>query len=143
MSDIKETPAELLAAQFIPFMFVKHTAPRAELHNALSKGIQRLVDDECYKVREEEREKKTSFWETLVAFTIEVSNDQNKYAFLYHRLGAGYKGIIAEMIQWATDFEIVFAGADWTTVDWYDVIDTYVEETLEEYAYDKEEKYTL
>jgi hypothetical protein len=89
------------------------------------------------------KEKEVSFRETLVALTIEVSNDHNRYAFLYHRLEAGYSGVISELINWATEFEKMFEGTDWDVTDWYDAIDAYVEESLEELGYDKEETYEV
>lgn len=97
----------------------------------------------CEEFCEIPKAKEVSFRNTLAALTLNLAHDHNAYAFLYHRLGAGYMGVIGEMVHWATEFEAIFANTDWDAVDWYDTLDAYQDETLEEYGYNKEEKYDL
>lgn len=54
MAKVKITTgdAKQLAAQYLPFMFTKHTCTREDMLNALSNDIQRLVDNGKDKIIE-------------------------------------------------------------------------------------------
>jgi hypothetical protein len=83
-----------------------------------------------------------SFAETLAALTIECSNNQNAYIFLYAELGEGYKGVIEWVIEQARLFEKFHAKNNWEKDDWYDAIDEWIKAALHKLGYDENEEYT-